>query len=147
MLKFILEILIFFQCIMSVIIIGPAVFSYAEPGVLEKVSINRAAGITKFSIPENWKTYEVLLAVDSCGLIGKDAYIITPDNVYKALIVDCTNGFHNKLKDSGLVADTNNPQLTHQRGIIVLNGFSNLLDNSFYYYLINNGNLGNRNRS
>lgn len=60
-------------------ILAYGVMSYANPGVLERVAANRAAGITAYDIPANWQDYDVLLATESCQYVGATGRLYLED--------------------------------------------------------------------
>ncbi len=52
---------------------------------------------------ENWREYDVLVAVESCDLLGRDGWLIT-DEVRTAIVVDCSQEKHDM---NGIMCDVN----------------------------------------
>lgn len=73
--------------------------SPADPGVLQQVAITRSA---YFGQVPDWRDYEVLVAVESCDLLGRDGWLIS-DSTYRAIVVDCKQVEHSM---NGIMADT-----------------------------------------
>jgi len=110
---------------LEIIIAG--VMSFASPGVLENVAENRAAGITAYNVPGNWRQYDTLLAVEDCTLTGKTGQLsIQGVGETKAIIVDCQAERHRRaasLSSLGLLADTQRAAIVHRKAILTIKGF------------------------
>ena len=98
--------------------------SFASPGVLEHVATNRAAGITAIPIANNWKDYDVLLAVENCQYVGDDGLLYLDDGrVLTAIVVDCQSDIDREaasLSSLGLLADANRADIVHKFAVLVL---------------------------
>lgn len=51
---------------------------------------------------QNWRDYDVLVAVESCSLLGRDGWLIS-DSTYRAIVVDCKRRGDDM---NGIMADT-----------------------------------------
>jgi hypothetical protein len=63
-------------------------------GILSAYALNPTIAQTNYqqslgNIPEDLSEYDALIAVDHCGLIGKEAILHTEDGPYKAIVFDC----------------------------------------------------------
>jgi len=108
---------------LTALIIITGAMSYANPGVLERVAANRAAGITAHSVPANWQDFPVLLAVQNCRYVGRTGVLIVEGEPMPALVVDCQDDADiaaASLKSLGLLADTNRAELVHKRARLVV---------------------------
>lgn len=98
--------------------------SFANPGVLEHVAENRAAGITAHTITQDWAAYDVLLAVEGCQYVGSTGRLYLDDGrVFSAIVVDCQADEHRKaasLTSLGLLADVNIWDLVHHKAIFLI---------------------------
>ena len=54
--------------------------------MLERVAETRS---TYFNQVENWRDYEVLVAVESCDLLGRSGWLITSKMTCTAIVIDC----------------------------------------------------------
>jgi len=106
------------------IVILFGVMSYANPGVLETVAHNRAAGITDHQLRQNWYDYDILLATESCGYVNRTGTLYLEDGRrLSALVVDCQDPAdiaEASLTSLGLLADGNMWSAVHQKAILVL---------------------------
>jgi len=108
---------------LTTLIIITGAMSYANPGVLERVAANRAAGITAHSVPANWQDYPVLLAVQDCALVGRTGVLIVGGERLRALVVDCQDDADiaaASLNSLGLLADMNRAELVHKQARLVI---------------------------
>jgi len=65
--------------------------------------------------------YEVLIAPADCSLLGRSGWLIANDDVYSAIVVDCSQQEHKQaMIDNGLLADVSMKSLSHKQGWIVL---------------------------
>ncbi len=55
-----------------------------------------------FNQVEDWQSYEVLVAVESCDLLGRSGWLIS-DSTRSAIVVDCSQRKHDM---NGIMADT-----------------------------------------
>ena len=88
------------------------VLSPADPGVLESVAERRAV---LFQQVEDWRDYEVLTAVQDCGLLGRSGWLITDEGILTAQVVDCSQAAHSM---NGIMADVSEGEIG--RGWLVL---------------------------
>jgi len=98
------------------IIILTGTLSKANPGVLEKVAERRVQnewGLTEI-------TQDTLIAVEDCNLLGYEAIVKVDGKEHKSQIVDCEASHHNHMKERGLVADINNPDLVHKEAEVII---------------------------
>ena len=108
---------------LTALIIITGAMSYANPGVLERVAANRAAGITAHSVPANWRSYLVLLAVQDCRYVGRIGVLVVEGERLRALVVDCQADADiamASLSSLGLLADTNRADLVHKQARLVI---------------------------
>ena len=66
-------------------------------GILSAYALNPTIAQTSYqqemgNLPEDLSGYDALLAVDHCGLIGKEATLHTESGAYRALVFDCAGG-------------------------------------------------------
>lgn len=103
----------------SVAIVGPGHLSYAGDGTLEAVAERRLRN--GWGLTEDWRGYEVLVAPADCALMGRAGWLVVDGSTETALVVDCENSNHaGTLERRGLLGDTNQEELTHRRGWLVL---------------------------
>lgn len=104
----------------ELIILGPGVLSKADVDVLERVAERRILnnwGLEQIDIND----YDVLLAPSDCGLLGRDGYLISNQQIFSALIVDCEARHHKgQMRQRGLLADVNRLELVHQKGYVIV---------------------------
>lgn len=98
--------------------------SFANPGVLERVAMNRVAGKTAYDVPSNWQQYEVLIATEDCRHVGQPGVLILrTGESYSALVVDCQSASdraRESLTSLGLLGDVNRADIVHEFAALVL---------------------------
>lgn len=95
---------------------GPGYIAYTP--LLERVAEHRLeTGWGR--LPADWTSFDVLVATPGCAQLGKSGWLITPDGVLSALVVDCSENPQAML-DRGLLADASRRGLNHQRAWLVL---------------------------
>jgi hypothetical protein len=62
----------------------------------------------------------VRIAVEDCAYLGRDGWLLTEGETYRARVVDCQQAEHEPLSDRGIVADVSRAELGHKKGTIVL---------------------------
>ena len=70
---------------------------------------------------ETIKAGELPVAVADCEYLGRSGWLFINDRVRRVRIVDCSQERHKKqIVANGLLADTNDPELTHLKAWLVL---------------------------
>lgn len=101
-------------------LVGPGAISYADPGVLEKVTerrIKNGWGLDRV----NWSKYDLLGATAECKWLGKSGLLLSGLKRKTILIVDCEADVHKgQMQERGLLVDINNEDLVHKKGWLLL---------------------------
>lgn len=90
----------------------------ADPLVLETVEVRRVRhgwGLDSFA-----GVGVVRLAVEDCGYLGRDGWLLVEGETYRIRVVDCQQAAHEPLSARGIVADVSRAELGHKQAVIVL---------------------------
>ena len=102
------------------VVVGPGALAPADAGVLEEVAERRVRYGWGLDEGLGVDSFDALLAVEDCELIGAEGVLLAGGSVYSALVVDCQDPAHEPLSERGLLADVNRQDLGHQEGMVVL---------------------------
>lgn len=106
--------------VITPVVLGPGVLAATDPGVLERVELNRLA--------HGWGLYQLCpagtarIGVADCSLLGSQGLLLV-DGIgsIPACVVDCEAHRHaGQMAARGLVADVNLKALDHRRAWVVL---------------------------
>ena len=101
-------------------IVGPGALAPADPGCLESVAERRMAHGWGLGAEVDPAAFDVLLAVESCDLLGAEGVLIADGAIYTALVVDCQQTAHEPLNARGLAADVSRQDLGHSQAVVIL---------------------------
>lgn len=102
------------------VILGPGALAPADAGCLERVAERRVTYGWGLASDLAVDSFDALLGVEDCELVGAEGLLVAEGGVYSVLVVDCQSDGHEPLSERGLVADVNRQDLGHEEGMVIL---------------------------